>query len=134
MGTYHLDDPKYSSLKFRKDLWKGVAPLGDPFPILTRISSKSENQDFAWVFGMVCIEGQGKVKVLYPYLEEHEENFPLKNVCYSYYPFVRLQAEGDNFEGWFDGEGNLLEKNEDLVISEYDYTEISEFIARFAKT
>lgn len=131
MGTYHLDDSNYSSLKFRKDLWKGENPLGDPFPVLGRISSKSENQDFAWVFGKVCFEGSGKVKVLYPYVEEHTEDFLLKNVCYSYYPFVRLQAEGENFEGWFDGDMNLLEKNRDLVISEFDYTDVSEFIVMF---
>lgn len=137
MAVHRLDDTTYKELFFDEKLWEGINTasifelVNDLYPQVKAITSKSENQDFAWFYGRVGIEGKGKIKVIYPYTEEHSEAFTLKNVSFSTFPFLVLTADKENFTGWFDGQGNLLEDHYWLLINEDSYPEVTGFIAKF---
>ena len=138
MALYRLDDESYLDYLFDPELWQGVDTsnpgdlVNNLYPPITSITSLSENNSLVWFFGRVKVKGQGTVKVVYPYSEEHSDSFVLKNVDLSTIPYILLEASPERFIGWFDSRtGEPFTEQLSLVISPDDYTDVTGFEARF---
>lgn len=143
MAVHRLDDEKYKYLQFEPSIWKGIdtsdigSILGNMFPKITRVTSLCENEDLSWFYGGVGVLGGGSVHVLYPYTEQHntEESFLIQNVCFSVFPYILLKAfprEGWKFKEWMSATNKeCLGTQEDFVIYETDFLEVTSFVAVF---
>jgi hypothetical protein len=141
MAVHKLDDETYKHLYFDEKLWKGINVneitelVSNLYPPIRFVTSKSENKDFTWLYGRVKIKGKGRVKVIYPYLEEHDKDFTLRNISFSVFPFLTLKAEEtDKFLGWYNSvTEEILQEEPLLTISESNYPEVTGFVAKFSK-
>lgn len=143
MAVHRLGDTTYRTLQFDKQIWQGVDTgdigeiLSDMYPPVQKETSLSENRDLSWFYGGIAIVGLGRVMVMYPYFEDNhsEEIFLLKNVCFSTFPYIYLKAiprVGWHFKGWSSAPGSVhISSQEDLVIFEPDYPDITGFVATF---
>lgn len=139
MAVHFLDDDHYKSLDYTG--WKeqekcpSISSIcSHLFPKIKRVTSLSENQDFSWFFGHVIIEGPGQVLVVYPYRDIQEDSFDVKNVCFSYFPYLVLEAkplDGAVFMGWKGTD--IQETSARLMIGPDDYPETAVFTALFEK-
>lgn len=139
MAIHKLDGKEYLQLDFNPSLWEGINTnnllelVNNLVPPITKITTLSENDTLEWLWGRVQILGKGRVSVMYPYVEEHTEDFQLKNVDLSTYPFVTLIADQGDFQGWFDScTEELLSDREMLVLASGKFEKVTGFQARFA--
>ena len=139
MAIHKLDDNAYLHLDFNSSLWEGVNTknllelVNDLLPPIKKITTLAENDTLEWLWGRVQIQGKGRVSVMYPYSEEHTENFQLRNVDFSTYPFVTLIADQGDFQGWFDScTEELLSDREMIVLAPGKFEKVTGFQARFA--
>lgn len=143
MAIHKLGDESYKNLNYDPKLWKGIPRenpsdlVGDMFPEIEKQTSLHENRSFCWFFGRIQIKGQGTVKIIYPYSAEYDEDFTVRNVDFSTFPFITLKAvpkPGWRFEVWRDA--YTLEDiafGPYLVISEFDFPGVTGFTALFRK-
>lgn len=142
MATFKLDDNGWKQLDFPAEVW-GEKPeytadfITNLSPSVVRITSLSENKDFSWFYGRF-ISTNGRIRLSYPEVIEPqeatkgEEVLIIPNYCFSYYPFLKVVAEGKKFQGWFNySSGELLQKEPVLIISETDFIDVTTFAARF---
>lgn len=142
MAVHKLGDETYKTLPFHPQLWMKVNTqdigdiLDDMYPPIERMTSLSENVDLSWFYGSVGVVGMGRVRVLYPYEDDTSNGciFRLKNVDFSVFPFIHLQAipyPEWQFVGWKSSEKEMLSSEPDLIIYEKDYLDITGFLAVF---
>ena len=46
---------------------------------------------------------------------------------------MKIEAKGDDFRGWFDCQGNLLWKWPNLILDQWNFTEVTTFYAKFGE-
>lgn len=141
MAIHKLGSELFRNLKFNDYLWhsEDVSKIGsivhDLFPSLRRVTSKSENRAFAWLYGKIQVEGEGIVQVIYPYTDSSRDVLTLRNVDFSVYPWVSLYAKAEDkwiFKGWYDSVTmQLVEEQPNLLLTEDTYTENTGFVAMF---
>lgn len=138
MALYRLGDQTYKNLKYPDEIWRGKTDISyllpEPWPELCRVSSKSENSLYIWFFGKFVVEGSGTVQVNYPYESEPRQHvLDVKNVNLAEIPFMRVEAVGKNFRGWFDFQENLLWKWPVLIIDQWIFPDVTTFYAKFGE-
>lgn len=144
MAVHTLGSDLYKTLTFVEDLWHGIDTskisnlVNDFYPPISRVTSKSENKAFAWLYGRIKVEGPGGIAVMYPYREYSQDILTLKNISFSQYPFISIKAYPDGseikFEGWFNAYGEkLLCEDPILVLSKGRWPEVTGFIAKFSE-
>ena len=141
MAVHTLGSTAFKDLKFSEDLWKDIDTtrirnlVNNFYPEISRVTSKSENSAFAWLYGRVLVKGKGTVKVTYPYVESSNKVLTFRNVSFSQYPYVILKAEtskSSRFKGWKDSvTGQVLSEETTILISKDSYPESTGFIAEF---
>lgn len=141
MAVHTLGSTAFKNLKFSEDLWKDIDTsrirnlVNNFYPEISRVTSKSENLAFAWLYGRVQVKGKGTVKVTYPYVESSNKVLTFRNVSFSQYPYVILKAEipkSSKFKGWKDSvTGKVLSEETTILISKDSYPESTGFIAEF---
>lgn len=138
MAFYKLDSTNYLDLDYDSELWQGVNVqnpgelVNEIVPSIKSITTYAENDSFEWFFGRVKIVGKGKVKVIYPYTEEHEESFTVKNIDLTAYPWIGIEAQEEGFLGWYDScTGELLAENSLLLITLGKFENVTGFEVRF---
>lgn len=141
MAVHTLGSIAFKNLKFSEDLWKDIDTsrirnlVNNFYPEISRVTSKSENLAFAWLYGRVLVKGKGTVKVTYPYVESSNKVLTFRNVSFSQYPYVILKAEiskSSKFKGWKDSvTGKVLSEETTILISKDSYPESTGFIAEF---
>lgn len=139
MAVHILGSQDYRKLDYSEDLYPGIPRINNLvhnfYPAVSRVTSKSENKAFAWLFGKVKVEGAGFVTVIYPYEESSSDVLEFRNVSFSQYPYLLLVAqehEGYKFTGWKNiVSGKLLSSDRHLVLSKYNYTDVTGFLADF---
>ena len=143
MAVHKLGSLDYRGYQFNEDLWEGVNTsrisdlVSDFYPEINGVTSLSQNKAFAWFFGRVKVVGEGEVRVLYPYSESSLDTLTIKNVDFSSYPYILLEAkalEGWRFLGWYDSVENIrLGEDTRFMIFDSYYPKVTGFIAKFVK-
>lgn len=143
MAIHKLGSLHYRDLEYNKDLWKSEDTTNIGYlvnqldPPVVRVTSLSENKAFAWFFGKVQVEGEGEVRVKYPYKDSSRDLLKLRNVNFSSYPYLLLTAEAEKgwcFKGWYDSvTRELLYSNPSLMLSENFYPDVTGFVLKFEK-
>ena len=143
MALHRLGDESYKNFQYSPKLWKGIlreSPsdlVGDMFPKISKETSLHENRTFCWFFGRVQIEGQGSVEVIYPYSYISNVDFTVRNVDFSTFSYLLLKARpepGWEFQKWCDSVTlETLTGDQDLLLSEFTYPEVTGFTAIFRK-
>lgn len=143
MAVHKLGSNEYRDLTFDPNLWKGVHVdsiadlVHDFFPEINSVTSLSQNKAFSWFFGKVKVEGEGEVKVKYPYLDSSMDILTIRNVDFSSFPFINLKAEsleGWVFKGWYDSvTGDELGDSPTLMLLEDSYPAVTGFVAKFVE-
>lgn len=138
MALYKLDSIDYLNFDYDSELWQGIdiqnpgELVNDILPPIKSITTYAENDSFEWFFGRVKIVGKGKVAVTYPYFEEHDKSFTIRNVDLSTYPWITIQAQDEGFEGWYDScSEELLSESSLLLINLENFRNVTGFEVRF---
>lgn len=141
MAVHTLGSLEYKSLKFSENLWKGIDTSSvdnfvyDFYPAISRVTSKSENKAFAWLYGKIQVEGYGYVEVTYPYVDASDEILTLRNVSFSQFPYVLVKARGietSNFKCWKDSvTGQVISEEMSILLTKDFYPESTGFVAEF---
>lgn len=141
MAIHRLGSLDYRNLQFNKGIWNvNTSRIGDLvnnfFPEVKSVTSLSENKAFKWFFGVVAVEGEGEVQVVYPYTDSSRDVLLLRNVDFSSFPYIYLKAvpqEGWEFEGWYDSVDpkKNLSLQPSLTLTEETYPDVTGFLARF---
>lgn len=138
MAFYRLGTYEYKTLNYNQDVWDGNGGrlhymLNDFYPELG-VLTREQAAEVCWLYGMVYATGNGSVKICYPYSTGLEKKLLLKNIEMGHYPFVVLEAEGDNFIGWFAGDKKIQSgrsKRLEISLENDKFEKITEFEARF---
>lgn len=138
MAVHRVGSIRYKQHRYDQSIWKnygGVLAymLRNPFPF-TGKTTEQENWGMAWLYGQVHSKGPGKIRIIYPYVTDYLEEHELRNINYSYYPFVTLEARGKNFVGWRNGAtGELISTEVALILSEGQFEDVTSFLAEFSE-
>lgn len=138
MALYRLGEESYKNFDYPEDIWNGKTDISyllpEPWPQLGRISSKSENKLYCWFFGKFVVQGKGTIQLLYPCESEPRNHIlNVKNVNLAEISFMKVEAKGENFTGWFDSLGGLLWKWPSLVLDQWNFPEVTTFYAKFGE-
>ena len=121
MALYRLGDQTYKNLKYPDEIWRGKTDISYLLPE-------------PWFFGKFVVEGSGTVQVNYPYESDPRQHIlDAKNVNLAEIPFMRVEAVGKNFRGWFDFQENLLWKWPVLIIDQWIFPDVTTFYAKFGE-
>lgn len=139
MAVHRLGSLEFKQQMYDSSLWKESSSIGsivyDFLPPVDRVTSKSENTAFTWLYGKFQVVGNGEVQVRYPYTDSSRDVLTLRNVSFSSFPFVTIQAvsdEGWEFNGWWDScRSKLLSKKPVEIISQNKWLDITSIEVRF---